>query len=94
MKIGDSCDTFESIHILQLVVLEIKIADIFDAFESIHILQLVVMETKFFDSCDASESIDVLYILASEINLILLSFNNFVGQALDLLFDLQLLLCF
>ena len=55
-KLVDSCDTFQLIHILQFIVVEIKCVNVPDMFEVIHILQFIASEKKISDFCDTSYS--------------------------------------
>ena len=55
-KLVDSCDTFQLIHIPQLIVTEIKPVNGRDMFEVIHILQFIASERKISDFCDTSYS--------------------------------------
>ena len=88
-KCVNRCDTFQTIHVLQLVVIQTKIINSCKRLEAVHILQLVMVEKKPLDRCNTFETVDMFQPFSPQTYFFSFASDNSISNLLDFLFELR-----
>ena len=88
-KCVNRCDTFQTIHVLQLVVVQTKIINSCKRLEAVHILQLVMVEKKPLDRCNKFETVDMFQPFSPQTYFFSFASDNSISNLLDFLFELR-----
>lgn len=91
MKLVDSCDSLEAIHILQLVVVQFKIVNTCDTFEAVDIPQLVVVKPKIIDSFDTFKAVNIFQSFSAEVDVFCKAVDKFISRVLNFLLKFRII---